>query len=103
MYVIPFGLTGRLDNSHIFEDTQMSTKMLSIAAFAALLSFASFDARAAEGCGAGAHRDRFGYCRPNAVVVAPGAVVAPAPVVVAPVVCGPGLRWHPGRRRCWAY
>jgi len=71
------------------------------AAFAALLCFASFDAQASGGCGAGGHRDQFGYCRPNAVVVAPGVVAGP--VVVAPVVCGPGLRWHPGRHRCWAY
>jgi len=75
----------------------MSRTFLSVAALAALLSFTSFDVQAAGGCGPGAHRDQFGYCRPNAVVVAPGAVV------VAPVVCGPGLRWHPGRRRCWAY
>jgi hypothetical protein len=82
----------------------MCKKILSIAAFAALITLASFDAQAAEGCGAGAHRDRLGYCRPNRVVGAPGAVVVvPAPVVVAPMVCGPGLRWHPGRRRCWAY
>jgi hypothetical protein len=102
LHVYP-SVLGRLDNS-IFEDTQqMSTKLLSIAAFAAILSLASVDARAAGGCGPGAHRDRFGYCRPNEVVVAPGAVVVPAPVVVEPVVCGPGLRWHPGRRRCWAY
>jgi hypothetical protein len=80
----------------------MCKKILSIAAFAALLSLASFDARAAGGCGPGAHRDRFGYCRPNGVMIAPGPVVV-APIVVAPVVCGPGRRWHPGRRRCWAY
>jgi hypothetical protein len=75
----------------------MSEKFLSVAAVAALLSFVSFDAQAEGGCGPGAHRDGYGYCRPNAVVVAPG------PVVVAPVVCGPGLRWHPGRHRCWAW
>ena len=75
----------------------MGRKLLSVAALAALVSFGSFEAYAAEGCGPGAHRDRYGYCRPNAVVVVPGAVV------VAPVVCGPGLRWHPGRHRCWAY
>jgi hypothetical protein len=84
---------------------QMSRKFLSLATCAALLSFSSFDARAAGGCGPGMHPDRFGVCRPNRVVVAPGpVVVAPGPVVVGPpVVCGPGLRWHPGRRRCWAY
>ena len=59
------------------------------------------------GCGPGFHRNEFGRCRPNRgeeVIVVPGApvVVAPAaPVVVAPpVVCGRGLRWHPGYRRC---
>jgi hypothetical protein len=84
---------------------QMSKKLLPILAFAALLSFTSFHAGAAEGCGIGAHRDRFGYCRPNGPVIVPGAVVAaPGPVVVGPpVVCGPGLRWHPRRHRCWAY
>jgi hypothetical protein len=76
----------------------MSKKLFSVAAFAAFLCFASFDAHAAGGCGPGAHRDRFGDCRPNGVVVVPGAVV-----VGPPVVCGPGLRWHPGRHRCWAY
>jgi hypothetical protein len=35
------------------------------------------------------------------VVAEPGGVVVVAPP--AGVVCGPGLRWHPGRRRCWAY
>jgi hypothetical protein len=88
----------------------------SIAAFAVLLSFAALDAQAfpiasapagtgapevtlaAGGCGPLEHRGPGGYCRPNVVVVAP-VVVAPAPVVV----CGAGLRWHPGRRRCWAY
>jgi hypothetical protein len=71
--------------------------ILSVASAAALLSFASFDAQAAGGCGPGAHPDQFGVCRPNVVVV------APAPVVVAPVVCGPGLRWRPRRHRCWAW
>lgn len=66
----------------------MSTKMLSIAAFAALLSLASFDARAA------------GVAAPGRIAI--GSVIAdpmgwwsrpvwwspPAPVVVAPVVCG---------------
>jgi len=83
----------------------MIRKILSVTAFAALLSCASFNAYAEGGCGPGEHRGPGGRCRLNAVVVAPPVVVAPAPVVVAPVgvVCGPGLRWHPGRRRCWAY
>ena len=54
-------------------------------------------ASAAEGCGPGFHRGPYGGCRPNGgpVVVAPA-----APVVVAPVVCGVGYRWHPRWRRC---
>jgi len=47
----------------------------------------------AGGCGAGFHRGRYGRCRPNAPVAAPGVVVAP-PVVVAPARC---------RRVCNAY
>jgi hypothetical protein len=104
--------------------TQMN-RIFSSAAALVLLSFATFDAQAMPlapapagsgapdvtlvegGCGPGAHRDGRGFCRPNGgpVVVLPGVVVAPAPgvVVVGPQVCGPGLRWHPGRRRCWAY
>jgi hypothetical protein len=93
----------------------MSRKLSSIAALVVLLSFATFDVQAfplapassgagtlgvtlvAQGCGRAAHRDARNVCVPDAVVVVPPAVV------VAPVVCGPGLRWHPGRRRCWAY
>jgi hypothetical protein len=78
----------------------MRRKLLSVAALAAMVSFASFDAYAAQGCGPGAHRDPYGYCRPNGVMVVPGAVVVGPP---PGVVCGPGLRWHPGRHRCWAY
>ncbi len=78
----------------------MNSKLLSIAASAALLCFTSFGAQAMDGCGRGFHRGGNGNCYPNEAVV-----VVPAPVVVAPagVVCGPGMRWHPGRRRCWAY
>jgi hypothetical protein len=59
----------------------------------------------AGGCGIGFHRNILGACVPNAVVVVPPVVVAPAlvapPVVVAPaVVCGVGFRWHPRFRRC---
>lgn len=82
----------------------MNRKILSIAAFAALLCFTSFGVQAAEGCGRGEHRGPEGRCRLNrgdVVVVAPGGAVVVAPPVG--VVCGPGLRWHPGRRRCWAY
>ena len=81
----------------------MSRKILSISAFAALLCFASVSAQAAGGCGRGEHRGGDGRCYANegAVVVAPGAVVVVAPPAGA--VCGPGLRWHPGRHRCWAY
>ena len=70
---------------------QISRKFLSLATCAALLSFSSFDARAAGGCGPGMHPDRFGVCRPNRVVVAPGpVVVAPGPVVAL------GHRWSAG-------
>jgi len=84
----------------------MFPKMLSAAATAAvLLSMFGIDgARAAEGCGAGFHRGPGGGCVPNraapGVVVVPPVVVAPRVVVPAPVVCGPGMRWHPGRGRC---
>ena len=81
----------------------MTRKILSISAFAALLCFTSFGAQAAEGCGPDAHRGPNGRCylnRGNVVVVEPGAVIVAPP---AGVVCGAGLRWHPGRRRCWAY
>jgi hypothetical protein len=79
----------------------MSKKILSISAFAALLCFASVSAQAAGGCGRSEHRGGDGRCYANeAVVVVPGAVVVGAPVGV---VCGPGLRWHPRRHRCWAY
>jgi len=78
----------------------MNKKILSIFAFAALSCLASVSAQAAEGCGRGFHRGGNGACYPNErVVVVPGAVV----VAPAGVVCGAGLRWHPGRRRCWAY
>jgi hypothetical protein len=87
-------------------------------------SLATFSAQAAGGCGPGFHRGPLGVCVANgpAIIVAPAApvvvvappvvVAAPAPpavviapaapaVVVAPaVVCGRGLRWHPGFRRC---
>ena len=100
----------------------MGPKAVSAASAAILLSLVCIGSASAEGgCGPGFHRGPYGGCRPNGpvvvapaapVVVAPAApvvvaptapvVVAPAaPVVVAPpVVCGPGFRWHPGRRRC---
>jgi hypothetical protein len=82
----------------------MGLKLLSAAAAAISLSLVSVHTANAEGgCGIGFHRGPYGGCRPNAVVVVPGApvVVAPGPVVVRPpVVCGPGYRWHPGYRRC---
>jgi hypothetical protein len=76
-------------------------KVLSLSVAAALLCFASVGAHAEGGCGRDFHRGENGRCYPNGGPV----VVVPAPVVVAPVgvVCGPGLRWHPGRHRCWAY
>ena len=62
-------------------------------------SLAVLSAHAAGGCGPGFHRGPLGACVANApvVVVAPA---APAVVVAPPVVCGRGLRWHPGFRRC---
>ena len=39
-------------------------------------------ASAAGGCGPGWHRGPYGGCRPNGVVVVPGAVVVERPVVV---------------------
>lgn len=85
---------------------KMTRKILSVSVFAALLCFASVSVQAAEGCGRGAHRAPDGRCYLNGRVVVEPVPVVVAPVVVAPpvgVVCGPGLRWHPGRRRCWAY
>jgi hypothetical protein len=82
----------------------MYGKLLSVAAAAILLLLSCIDfASAAGGCGVGFHRGPYGGCRPNGpVVVAPVAPVVVAPAVVAPaaVVCGVGLRWHPGLRRC---
>jgi len=79
----------------------MTRKILSISAVAAVLCLASVSAQAAEGCGRGEHRGPDGRCYMNGrVVVVPGAVVVAPPVGV---VCGPGLRWHPRRHRCWAY
>lgn len=81
----------------------MSRKILSMSAFAALLCLTSLGAQAAEGCGRGASRGADGRCYLNGrvVVVEPGGAIIVAPP--AGVVCGAGLRWHPGRRRCWAY
>jgi hypothetical protein len=76
----------------------MSPKVLSAASAAVLLSLVAVDsAGAAGGCGPGFHPGPYGRCRPNerAIVVVPGAVVAPAPVV-----CRGGFRWHPRYRRC---
>jgi hypothetical protein len=61
-------------------------------------------ASAAEGCGPGMYRGRYGHCHPmgRTVVVAPRpVVVAPAPVVVVPHarVCPYGFRWYAGRCR----
>jgi hypothetical protein len=99
LWVRPGGNTNSNTNTRTPKEMN---KILSVSAFA-LLCFASVSAQAAQGCGAGEHRGGDGRCYQNgAVVVAP----APAVVVVEPpvgVVCGPGTRWHPGRRRCWAY
>jgi hypothetical protein len=74
--------------------------------FAAALvvtAFAGFTeaANAAQGCGPGWYRGPYGGCRPMGRTV----MVAPAPVVVAPVVvarprvCPYGFRWIYGRCR----
>ena len=68
-------------------------------------TFAGFGtADAAGGCGPGWHRGPYGACVVNGgVVVAPvvpGVVVAPAPVVVAPVrACPYGFAWRYGACR----
>lgn len=53
----------------------------------------------AGGCGPGWHRNAYGVCRPN---VAPGVMVAPGAVVVAPGPCG-GRGTHRvcNAYRCW--
>jgi hypothetical protein len=64
-------------------------------------------ASAAEGCGPGMYRGRYGHCRPMGRVVAPAPVyVAPRVVVAPPVVvvpharvCRYGFRWYAGRCR----
>jgi hypothetical protein len=95
----------------------LRTFYTSVACAVLASSLAAFSAQAAGGCGPGFHRGPLGVCVANgpAIIVAPAApavvvappvaavVVAPAApaVVVAPaVVCGRGLRWHPGFRRC---
>ena len=76
----------------------MRPKVLSATSAAILLSLVSLDsASAAGGCGPGFHRGPYGGCRANA---GPVVVVPAAPVVVAPVVCRGGFRWHPRLRRC---
>ena len=57
-------------------------------------------ASAEGGCGPGMHRNLRGFCRPNAVVVVPGAVVVERPVVVERVrTCPIGFVWRYGRCR----
>ena len=46
----------------------------------------------AGGCGPGWHRE-FGRCVRNGPIIV-------APPIVAPMVCGPGRRWHHRHRRC---
>ena len=76
----------------------MRSNLLSAASAAILFSLMSLNsASAADGCGPGFHRNAFGACRPNPVVVVPAAPVIVAP---APVVCTAGFRWHPRWRRC---
>lgn len=57
-------------------------------------------ASAEGGCGPGFHRTPYGNCRPNGVVVVPGAVVVERPVVVVPGRgCPIGFVWRYGRCR----
>ena len=62
---------------------------------------AGFGSASAEGgCGPGFHRTPYGNCRPNGVVVVPGAVVVERPVVVVPGrACPIGFVWRYGRCR----
>ena len=76
----------------------MRVKMFSAVSAAILLSLVSADSASAEGgCGPGFHRGPYGGCRPNR---GPVVVVPARPVVVAPVVCSGGFRWHARLRRC---
>jgi len=57
-------------------------------------------ASAEDHCGPGMHRNMRGFCRPNAVVVVPGAVVVERPVVVERGRgCPMGMAWRYGRCR----
>jgi hypothetical protein len=64
-------------------------------------TFAGLGGASAEGgCGPGMHRTPYGNCRPNGVVVVPGAVVVERPVVVVPGrACPVGFVWRYGRCR----
>jgi hypothetical protein len=64
-------------------------------------TFAGLGSASAEGgCGPGFHRTPYGNCRPNGVVVVPGAVVVERPVVVVPGrACPVGFVWRYGRCR----
>jgi hypothetical protein len=92
----------------------MIQKTLTTAAFALSLSLTAFTAAHAApaaplaafaaapdvilvegGCGPGWYRGERGRCRPIRPYF-----VAPPVVVVPPVVCGGGFRWHPRFRRC---
>ena len=79
----------------------MKTLFAAVLVAGTIAGFGTADA--AGGCGPGFHRGPYGGCRPNggAVVVAPRAVVAPAPVVVVPRarVCPYGFAWRYGRCR----
>ncbi len=48
--------------------------LLTLAVASAALAGATA-ADAADGCGRGGHRDRYGHCRPNGVIVAPALIV----------------------------
>jgi hypothetical protein len=100
----------------------MPKKLALILACAALQSVLSFSAHASPGtappkqvampnftlvrdfCGLGFHRSPYGNCVRNGTpyVYAP-AVVAPPPVVVAPVVCPYGYHYVGQYGRCFPY
>jgi hypothetical protein len=82
------------------KEDQMKYLFAAVMLASAVVGF-SEAASAAEGCGPGWYRGRYGNCRPMGgrppvVVVAP----RPAPVVVVrPRGCPYGLRWYAGRCR----
>jgi hypothetical protein len=75
--------------------TAFTTAHAGPAAPLAALATAPDVIRVEGGCGPGWYRGGWGNCRPYRPFV-----VAPPVVVVPPIVCGGGFRWHPRYRRC---